>query len=189
MKVTNIKRQIFILIFLLFIVLMSAGVFFISLNKGLNNRGDIDVTTTNIQTPSIDVSSDIIEEKVEVVTQQEEVKETENNVENKTSIEKELSDLQTPEPIVPKESEETVKSEPPKNTPKTNSDLTDKSKIPTYEEKEINPQGKTPQAGDKNDKGQIYIPGFGWVKDEGEENKTTDVDSEGDINKQVGTMD
>lgn len=43
--------------------------------------------------------------------------------------------------------------------------------------------------GDKNDKGQIYIDGFGWVKDEGGGGKGTAVDSNGDINKQVGSMD
>lgn len=29
------------------------------------------------------------------------------------------------------------------------------------------PKDKTPQSGDKNGNGEIYIPGFGWVKDEG----------------------
>lgn len=54
--------------------------------------------------------------------------------------------------------------------------------------------GKSPsssstlKSGDKNDKGQVYVPGFGWVDDEGA-NSGTSVDGEGDINKQVGNMD
>jgi len=50
------------------------------------------------------------------------------------------------------------------------------------------PETSTPKAGDKNDKGQIWFPGFGWVDDEGA-NTGTVVDGEGDINKPVGNMD
>lgn len=50
------------------------------------------------------------------------------------------------------------------------------------------PETSTPKAGDKNDKGQIWFPGFGWVDDEGA-NTGTVVDGEGDINKPVGKMD
>jgi hypothetical protein len=46
----------------------------------------------------------------------------------------------------------------------------------------------TPKSGDKNSKGQVYVPGFGWVDDEGA-NSGTSVDGKGDINKQVGNMD
>ena len=35
--------------------------------------------------------------------------------------------------------------------------------------------------------GKIYVPGFGWMDDTGEIG--TQVDSDGDINKQVGIMD
>lgn len=51
-----------------------------------------------------------------------------------------------------------------------------------------NPPAKPdePQSSDKNDKGQIYIPGFGWVNETGGTGKTGD--SDGDINKQVGIM-
>ena len=35
--------------------------------------------------------------------------------------------------------------------------------------------------------GQIYVPGFGWVTPSGTDFE--DVDSDGDINKQVGIMD
>ena len=59
-------------------------------------------------------------------------------------------------------------------------------------EKVTKPENSTapsaPKAGDKNDKGQIWFPGFGWVDDEGA-NTGTVVDGEGDINKPVGNMD
>ena len=45
----------------------------------------------------------------------------------------------------------------------------------------------TPKAGDKKD-GKIYFPGFGWV-DDGGANQGSTVGSDGDINKQVGSMD
>ncbi|EGW36662.1 DUF6550 family protein, partial [Desulfosporosinus sp. OT] len=44
------------------------------------------------------------------------------------------------------------------------------------------------KSGDKKD-GQVYIPGFGWVKDEGGGSQGKVGKSDGDINKQVGIMD
>lgn len=65
--------------------------------------------------------------------------------------------------------EKAPKPEPPKEKPKTTDSLTDKSKVPTYPAKETKPQTETqtPKAGEKNSKGQVYVPGFGWVEDEG----------------------
>ncbi|GAA0782063.1 DUF6550 family protein [Hathewaya limosa] len=85
--------------------------------------------------------------------------------------------------IVPK------KPEPPKEKPKTTDDTKNKKKVPTYPEKEVKPQKETtPKGGEKNSKGQVYFPGFGWVDDSGA-NKGENVTSDGDIDKQVGTMD
>ena len=52
------------------------------------------------------------------------------------------------------------------------------------------PETSTPKAGDKNDKGQIWFPGFGWVEDEGA-NTGTQVGNEGDelTGNKVGSMD
>lgn len=52
------------------------------------------------------------------------------------------------------------------------------------------PETSTPKAGDKNDKGQIWFPGFGWVDDEGA-NTGTQVGNEGDelTGNKVGSMD
>lgn len=77
-------------------------------------------------------------------------------------------------------------TEPPKPTPK--GDNTDKAQPPTYDEDDVKPGSSEPKMGDRNDKGEIYIAGFGWVKEIGESVGTI-VDSDGDIDKQVGIMD
>ena len=48
------------------------------------------------------------------------------------------------------------------------------------------PQTGEPKGGEKKD-GQVYLPGFGWVTETGGSGTTADGD--GDIDKQVGTMD
>ncbi|NYB73104.1 hypothetical protein HZF24_03005 [Sedimentibacter hydroxybenzoicus DSM 7310] len=45
-----------------------------------------------------------------------------------------------------------------------------------------------PQGGETKD-GKIYVPGFGWIDDEGGGGQGTVGESDGDINKQVGNMD
>lgn len=81
-----------------------------------------------------------------------------------------------------------VKPEPPKYKPKTDDDITNKNKVPTYPEKEVKLELEITNSGETNDKGQVNFPGFGQVEDDGE-NKGKNVNSNGDINKQVGTMD
>lgn len=82
-----------------------------------------------------------------------------------------------------------TKPEPPKEKPKTSDDITDKNKVPTYSEKEVEPQiNTTPKGGEINSKGQTYLPGFDYVDNSGS-NKGETVTSDGDINKQVGKMD
>ena len=44
-----------------------------------------------------------------------------------------------------------------------------------------------PQGGDVNSKGETYLPGFGWIKNSGE-NQGIVGESDGDINQQVGIM-
>jgi len=88
-----------------------------------------------------------------------------------------------------KKEETPKKPDPPKEKPKTQDNITDKNKVPTYTEKEVKPNvDTTPKSGEKNSSGQAYVPGFGWVKDSGS-NSSVKVNSSGDINKQVGKMD
>ncbi|MBU5445250.1 DUF6550 family protein [Paenibacillus sp. MSJ-34] len=89
-------------------------------------------------------------------------------------------------PITPPK--ETPKpTEPPKPKPKTTTQ--DKSTPPVYDEKETQPAKKEsePKAGDKNSKGQVWFPGFGWVENSGD-NHGSVSESDGDWNKQVGEM-
>ncbi|TEB10205.1 hypothetical protein Pmgp_02505 [Pelotomaculum propionicicum] len=52
--------------------------------------------------------------------------------------------------------------------------------------KPVSAQTGEPKGGERKD-GQVYLPGFGWVTETG--GSGTTVDGDGDINKQVGTMD
>ena len=61
---------------------------------------------------------------------------------------------------------------------------------PAYDKEQttVEPKSSEPKSGDKKD-GKVYIPGFGWVKDEGGGSKGEVIGSDGDINKAVGIMD
>jgi hypothetical protein len=48
-------------------------------------------------------------------------------------------------------------------------------------------ESSEPQSGDTNEKGQVWVPGFGWVTPGGG-NQVIPGDSDGDINKPVGEM-
>lgn len=50
------------------------------------------------------------------------------------------------------------------------------------------PKEDAPQGGETNNKGQTYVPGFGWIEDSGP-NVESKSDSDGDWDKQIGTMD
>ncbi|WP_018885734.1 DUF6550 family protein [Paenibacillus massiliensis] len=83
-------------------------------------------------------------------------------------------------------------TEPPKPKVKEPEKEQSPAAPPQYEEKETHPNKETtttPKAGDKNSKGQVYVPGFGWVEDQGGGTQEIDTGNEGDINKQVGSMD
>lgn len=66
----------------------------------------------------------------------------------------------------------------------TESQKTDPSQKPSGEK--VDKQTGEPKGGEKKD-GKVYLPGFGWVTETG--GSGTTVDGDGDINKQVGTMD
>lgn len=81
---------------------------------------------------------------------------------------------------------------PPKPKPKKTDKPQSPDKPPSYEEKETTPNKDTaakPKAGDKNNKGQVYVPGFGWVEDQGGSSQGSKSESDGDWDKQIGTMD
>lgn len=80
-------------------------------------------------------------------------------------------------------------AEPEKPVVKDETVTKNPDKPPVYDKKQTTVETKSsqPKSGDKKD-GKVYIPGFGWVKDEGGGGKGEIVDSNGDINKQVGQM-
>ena len=96
------------------------------------------------------------------------------------------------------QAEVTKSLEPPQEAKTDPSKTPDGEKVekvtPTEHDKvtkpERNTSSSTPKAGDKNEKGQIWFPGFGWVDDEGA-NTGTKVGNEGDelTGNKVGSMD
>ena len=88
--------------------------------------------------------------------------------------------------IVQSNTPEPVKPEPPKK-PTPQGVVTNPVKPPEYKPEDTTVSKPTEsKAGEKKD-GQIYVPGFGWQKETG--GQGTKVGSDGDINKQVGSMD
>lgn len=88
---------------------------------------------------------------------------------------------------------EVTKPAEPSEEAKTNSSQTPDGEKATQSENgtsadEPSSSSSTPKSGDKQD-GKIYVPGFGWVEDNGGGVQQNDVGSDGDINTQVGNMD
>ena len=94
------------------------------------------------------------------------------------------------------QAEVTKPTEPPQEVKTDPSKTPDGQKVdkvtPVEHDKVTKPENplspEIPKSGDKNEKGQMWVPGFGWVDDSGP-NEGITVDGEGDINKQVGNMD
>lgn len=101
--------------------------------------------------------------------------------------EKEVTDVEVPitEPTpMPKP------TEPPKPKPKETDKPQSPDSPPTYDEKDTRPNKPQdePKAGDKNENGKVYFPGFGWVEPSGP-SQGSKSESDGDWDKQVGIMD
>lgn len=96
------------------------------------------------------------------------------------------------------QAEVTKPPEPPQEAKTDPSKTPDGEKVekvtPTEHDKVTKPESttssSTPKAGDKNEKGQMWVPGFGWVDDSGP-NVGTQVGNEGDelTGNKVGSMD
>ena len=70
--------------------------------------------------------------------------------------------------------------------------VTEQDKVQEHEKveppKDVPKPDSKPSGGDTQN-GKIYVPGFGWIEDNGGGGQGTVGESDGDINKQVGTMD
>lgn len=63
-------------------------------------------------------------------------------------------------------------SKPSDGKPKSPSEAVPPSSPPPADAPKTEPKQEQPQGGEKRSDGAIYVPGFGWVEDSGEENET-----------------
>lgn len=77
----------------------------------------------------------------------------------------------------------------PSSKPAAQGSTTNPSKAPSYSSKDTAPSKASGNQNFQKKNGKIYVPGFGWVTDNGGGGSGTTVDGGGDINKQVGQMD
>lgn len=101
--------------------------------------------------------------------------------------EKETTDVEVPI-TEPTPANEPVK--PPKPTPQATDQPPSPDTPPTYDATETQPNKpqNEPRSGDKNESGQVYFPGFGWIEPSGPSQGSIS-ESDGDWDKQVGIMD
>ena len=116
------------------------------------------------------------------------ISDEETEVEATNSTEIELTKV-TEKPQAPEKPVTAIDSEEAHEKP-IDSVLTDPTKEPATTVEPVEPTKPTeekPSGGETNNKGETYVPGFGWVKDSGANMGGTST-SEGDWNKQIGDM-
>ena len=90
----------------------------------------------------------------------------------------------------PPEKPETAHNDDDENhEPPANPALTDPDKIPEANPKPAEtapPKDNSPKPGDKNGNGEVFIPGFGWVKDEGGGGHSEVSVGKGSLDKIIG---
>ncbi len=149
---------------------------------------DVILPNQSVETNDIIVDKPVIAEKEdEIIVPEIEIPDTE-------TIDNSAIDTGTKQTIQgdvekPKEPSEEQLTDP---TQKPNGEKVETPPEPIAHDKVEKPvetpkNNDVPQGGDTNN-GKIYVPGFGWIEDVGE-GQGTAVDGEGDINKQIGTMD
>lgn len=92
-------------------------------------------------------------------------------------------------PQPPEKPDTAVDTDKPHDIHKDTS-LTNPDKKPTVTVKPVEPtkpKEDKPTGGETNSKGEVYVPGFGWVKNSGS-NEEIKSQSDGDWNKQIGDM-
>lgn len=193
------KRKIWI--WTIFIVLLGAlGIWFFSNQSDKSSDTDVFSIPSSSPTLAIETSSPTpttlptptatIEPSLPASTPTIEVPQVTQHVEEAVPIlqpEKEVSHVEVP---ITKPSATPKPTEPPKPKPKETDKPQSSSKPPSYEEKETEPNKSAPEpnAGDKNESGKVFVPGFGWIEQSGPSQGSIS-ESDGDWNKQVGIMD
>lgn len=140
----------------------------------------------SVTVPEITVAETTTEAETEETTEETEVQTVEADMEKRKSlVETEMHSVKAtteaiketePKPQVPEE------ATPPTRKPEP-------QEVEPDHEENVQPTAKPeePQGGSTNDQGQVYVPGFGYVETGG---GVTEIPahSDGDWNKQVGTM-
>ena len=147
---------------------------------------DLDLPDPNSTTQKVAVESpDMTEKENDIKVSPIEIEKEPNNA---NGVDKGIEQTIQPDPIKPEYTDEQLKN--PDQKP-NGEKVTEKDK-PVEHNKVEKPNtppksDNEPQGGDVNSKGEIYLPGFGWIKNSGE-NQRIAGESDGDINKQVGIM-
>jgi len=187
MKEKNLKiKRNFVIATALVLCIVGA----IGLVLSLDGQKNVDQTVANQKVnPDVSVSEIQKEQKLELsITVPEGIGEgTQKKDETKTN------DIQltkiTEKPQPPEKPVTAVDTEKPHEKP-TDPTLTNPEKKPNVPVKPVEPtkpQKDKPSGGETNSKGETYVSGFGWIKSSGP-NQQIDSHSDGDWNKQIGTM-
>ena len=147
---------------------------------------DLDLPDPNSTTQKIAVESpDMTEKENDIKVSPIEIEKEPNNA---NGVDKGIEQTIQPDPIKPEYTDEQLKN--PDQKP-NGEKVTEKDK--PVEHNKVEKPNTPPksdnqsQGGDVNSKGETYLPGFGWIKNSGE-NQRIAGESDGDINKQVGIM-
>lgn len=147
---------------------------------------DLDLPNQNSDTQKVAVESpDITEKEDDIKVPPIEIEKETNNA---NGVDKGTEQTIQPDPVKPEYTDEQLKNpdQKPNGEKVTEQDKPiehNKVEKPSTPPKSDN----EPQGGDVNSKGETYLPGFGWIKNSGE-NQGSVGESDGDINKQVGIM-
>lgn len=187
MKQFNLKLKSYLVIEVISIIVIGLVILVVIANrnnstvhtvteKGSTRIAETKVTIEPQRTLNIETTSKINAQPIETVSPQKApiLKNEENTTKTVVSIQGE----QQTKNIKP--------TQPPK--PVTSDEITNKNKKPTYTEQEVKPQQSQPNNGEKNEKGQIYVKGFGWIKDEGGGGKGTTVNGMKENGNKIGNM-
>ena len=194
-KMTNQKKFVIatisaICIALVMILIVSNGGDRSRVKIANSENSNKEVTVGEIQSevrakPVTDYPSNLKnEEKITVPS----INDDETKVESTNSTEIELTKI-TEKPQEPEKPVTAIDSVETHEKP-TDPVLIDPTKKPSVKVEPVEPTKATeekPSGGDSNNKGETYVPGFGWVKDSGANVGGTST-SEGDWNKQIGDM-
>lgn len=167
-------------------VLLAVGIFVI-LGSGTGNT-ELPVASQDANN-SVSVSEIENEKKSEPnVTVKEVAPENKQDTNTSKPNDIQLTEI-TAKPQPPEKPDTAVDTNNPHDIPK-DTNLTNPDKKPTETVKPVEPtkpKEDKPTGGETNSKGEVYVPGFGWVKNSGS-NEEIKSQSDGDWNKQIGNM-